>query len=158
MLFISSEKPLSFLRYSNFCIFVFPSFYVSHWLRGWSKINLEVYDVSNCLNKNFIYFVWYLEKEKRYNIETLSIDRVLRKEHFYGKKHAENVHQKLVPDTFLILVYNSKQLLHARNCFKKALKKLNLFFLSNLIPFSEQDHEKQKGPERWLFFIILHNP
>ena len=30
-------------------------------------------------------FVWYLEKEKRYDIETLSIDRVLNKEHFYGK-------------------------------------------------------------------------
>ena len=40
----------------------------------------------NCLNKNLItYFVWYLKKEKRYDIETLSIDRVLNKEHFYGK-------------------------------------------------------------------------
>ena len=30
--------------------------------------------------------VLYLEKEKRYDIENLSIDRVLNKEHFYGKK------------------------------------------------------------------------
>ena len=40
----------------------------------------------NCPNKNLItHFVSYLEKEKRYDIETLSIDRVLNKEHFYGK-------------------------------------------------------------------------
>ena len=59
------------------------------------------------------------------------------------EKHAENVHQKLVPDPFLILVYNPKQPLHARNSFKskilkedyqKALKKLilSLFVLKNL--------------------------
>ena len=30
-------------------------------------------------------FVSYLEKEKRYHIETLSIDGVLNKKHFYGK-------------------------------------------------------------------------
>ena len=71
-------------------IFVFSSstlFYpVSHCFRGWSKINLENYDVINCLWKNVItYFVWYHEKEKRCDIETLSIDRVLKKEHFYGK-------------------------------------------------------------------------
>ena len=29
--------------------------------------------------------VWYLGKEKRYDIETLSIDRVLNKQNFYGK-------------------------------------------------------------------------
>ena len=27
----------------------------------------------------------YLENEKRYDIETLSIDRILDKEHFYGQ-------------------------------------------------------------------------
>ena len=31
------------------------------------------------------HFVWYLEKEKWYDIETLLTDRVLNKEHFYGK-------------------------------------------------------------------------
>ena len=30
-------------------------------------------------------FAWYLEKEKRHDIKTLSIDRLLNKEHFYGK-------------------------------------------------------------------------
>ena len=59
---------------------------VSHCFRGWSKKNLKVYDVINCLNKNLItHFVWYLEKEIRCDIETLSIDRELNKEHFYGK-------------------------------------------------------------------------
>ena len=71
-------------------IFVFSSsplfFPVSHCLRGWSRKNLKIYDVINCLNKNLItHFVWYLEKEIRCDIETLSIDRELNKEHFYGK-------------------------------------------------------------------------
>ena len=78
-------------------IFVFPSstlfLFASHCFKGCSKINLKVYYVMNCLNKNLImHFVWYLEKEKRYDIETLSIDRVLNKKHFYGKNHTENVH------------------------------------------------------------------
>ena len=71
-------------------IFVFPFSPVfllfGHCFRGWFKINLKIYDVINCLTKNLItHFVWYFEKEKRYDIETLSIDRVLNKEHFYGK-------------------------------------------------------------------------
>ena len=55
MFFISSKKLFSFLRYSNFCIFVFPAFFpVSHCFRGWFKKNLKIYDVINCLNKNLI--------------------------------------------------------------------------------------------------------
>ena len=51
-----------------------------------SKTMKNVFYVINCLNKNSItHFVWYLEKEKRYDIETLSIDRVSYKEHYYGK-------------------------------------------------------------------------
>ena len=58
----------------------------SYCLRAWSKINPKVYDVINCLNKNLITrFVWYLEKEKRYHVETSVIDTVLNKEHFYEK-------------------------------------------------------------------------
>ena len=90
----------------------------------------------------------------------LSIDRLLNKEHFYGKimkwkNPAEGVHQKLVPDSFLILVNNPKQELHARNSFKiryferrssKSLKKLNLLFLLKPVPFNEQCYKKQKGP------------
>ena len=63
------------------------------------------------------HFVWYLEKEIRCDNETLSISRELSTEHFYKKKHAENVHQKLAPDPFLILLNNPKQPLPTRNSF-----------------------------------------
>ena len=56
---------------------------------------------------------------KRYDIETLSIDRVPYKKHFYGKiRNAENEHQKLFTDLFLTLVNKPKQPLHARNSFE----------------------------------------
>ena len=88
MLFISFKKLFSFSRYSNFCLyFRLPLFFfLSHCFRGWSKINHKFIDVTNCLNKDLItHFVWHLEKVKRYDIETLSIDGVLNKEHFYWK-------------------------------------------------------------------------
>ena len=88
--FQNYEKCFSFHLKSSFHsqdiqIFVFlssPLFLpVSHCFRGWSKINLKVYDIINCLNKNLIrHFVWYLGKEKRYGIEILSFDRVCIKE------------------------------------------------------------------------------
>ena len=31
--------------------------------------------------------------------------------------------------------------------YQKAFKKVNLFFLSNPVPFNEQNYQKQKGPE-----------
>ena len=67
MFFISSKKLSSFSRYLTFCISIFASFSpVSHCFRAWSKINLKVYDVINCLNKNLItHFVWNLEKEEK---------------------------------------------------------------------------------------------
>ena len=37
------------------------------------------------------------------------------------ENHAENVHQKLVPDPFLILVNDPKQPLHAINYFKNKI-------------------------------------
>ena len=85
--FISSKKLFLFLRYSNFCIFVFPSFF------SLSVIALEVelrkilvYDVINCLNGNLItHFVWYFEKEISCDTETLFIDGVLNMENLYGK-------------------------------------------------------------------------
>ena len=55
MFFVSSKKLIWFSRYSNFCIFIFPSFFpVGHCFRGLSSKNLKVYDVINCLNKNLI--------------------------------------------------------------------------------------------------------
>ena len=94
---LQKQKQKSFLfhlkstfRCRDIQIFVFSSSLfsppVSHCFRGWSKKNLKVYVVINCLNKNLIiHFVWYLEKEIRFDIETLSTDRVLNKEHFHGK-------------------------------------------------------------------------
>ena len=87
ILFILSKN---FFRSRDTQIFVFLSFplflSVGHCFRRWPKINLKVYDVINYLNKNSItHFVWYLEKEKRYDIETLCIDGVSDNEHFYRK-------------------------------------------------------------------------
>ena len=64
------------------------------------------------------------------------------------------MHQKLVPDPFLLLVNISKQPMHARNYFKtilkedyrKALKRSTLFFLPSPVPFNGQRYQKQKGP------------
>ena len=99
---------------------------VSHSLGGWSKINLKFYDVINCLNKNFLLnnntfclisgerkkvwhwnFVhwWGLNKENKEKI----------------KENKENVHQKLVPDSFLLLVNISKQPLQTRNYYKNKI-------------------------------------
>ena len=91
---------LSNLYFSTFhcrdiLIFIFLSsplfFPVSHCLRGWSKKNYKIYDIIHCLNKNLIaHFVWYIEKEIKCDIETLSMDRELNKKHFCG-----NIMQKI---------------------------------------------------------------
>ena len=79
----------SSFRSRDIQVFIFPSsplfLPVSHCFRGWSKINVKVYDVINCLKNLITDFVLYFEKEKRYGVETLSIDRILNQEHFYGK-------------------------------------------------------------------------
>ena len=68
-------------------------------------------------------------KEKRYDIKTISTDEVLIKYGtFLWKNYPQNIHQKLVPDPFLVLVNNPKQLFHSRNSFR-----IRYF-------------EKQKGP------------
>ena len=73
---------------------------------------------------------------------------------FLWKDHAENVHQKLARDPFLILVSNPKQLLHAINSFlnkifwKRIIRKLlknNFTFFSNPVSFNRQSYQKQKG-------------
>ena len=60
------------------------------------------------------------------------------------ENHAENVHQKLAPDPFLILLNNPKQPLDARNSFKKRnferglskrLKKVKFIFSFEPSPF-----------------------
>ena len=121
MFFISSKKLFWFSTYSNFCVFIVPFFFpVSHCFKGWFKKNLKVYYIINCLSKDFItHFVWYHEKEIRCDIETLTIDRVWNKKHFYGK-----IMQKMCTkhfDPFVILLNNPKQPLHTRNSFKNKI-------------------------------------
>ena len=58
-------------------------------------------------NKNSIIYFACLGKE-RYATETLSTDKILNKEYFLWKNHIGNVHQKLVPDPFLIWVNKPK--------------------------------------------------
>ena len=69
------KKLFLFWRYSIFCISLLLFFSpVIHWLRGWSKINFKVDDVSNCLNNYLItHFFWFLEKEKINDNKTLQI-------------------------------------------------------------------------------------
>ena len=100
--------------------------------------------------------VWYLDKEKRYGIETLSNDIVLNEEYFLWKNHAENVHKKLALDPFFILVNNPKQSLHAKIPFKnkifwedyqKPLQKLTFFFFKPS-PFNRLVIKNKRGLEQ----------
>ena len=105
--FFSSKKIFSFLRYFHLPLFFFC---VVHCFRGWLKVNLKVYDVIHCLNKEVMtQFVLHLERKKgmRRNI--------------FLKNHAENRYQKLVPDPFLILINNPKQLLYTKNSFQNEI-------------------------------------
>ena len=81
------EKALFVLKIFAYLYFHLPLFSPCQpLLKSLIQDKIKLYDVINRLNKNSItHFVWYLKKEKRYDIETLSIDRVLNKEHFYGK-------------------------------------------------------------------------
>ena len=80
----------SSFRSRDIQIFVFLSFPfflpVGYCFTRWLKINPKVHDAINCLSKNSIkHFVSYLEKERRYDIEPLSIGGVSDKEYFYRK-------------------------------------------------------------------------
>ena len=50
--------------------------------------------------------------EKRYDIETFSTDRLVKKDYFYGKI-MQKIAPKASPRPFLIVVNNPKQPLHA---------------------------------------------
>ena len=76
-------------------------------------INLKANDIVSFLNKNLLtHFAWYLEMEKRYDIETFSTDRLVKKDYFYGKI-MQKIAPKASPRPFLIVVNNPKQPLHA---------------------------------------------
>ena len=72
----------------------------------------------------------------------------IKYETFLRENHAENVHQKLVSDSFFILVTNPKQvsmqeILLKIKYFKRKLSKIFKIFFS---PFNGQGYQKQKGP------------
>ena len=120
---MAAQKLWKIFLLRMFKIFGFPSsplfFFVDNSFRGWSKINLKVYEAINGLNKNLrTHFVCYLEKEMYWNsVNWYSI----KWETFLWKHHAENVHQKLFLNLFLILVNNPKRPLHTRNSFKNKI-------------------------------------
>ena len=129
--FTLSKKFFSFSRYLNFCISDFPtSPSLSVLLLRWLKINLKVYDVINCLNKNLIaHFVWAFVWEKH--------------------KDAENVHQKLIPDSFFVLLNNQNrhymqeillQIKYFERELSKCFKKDNFIFLSNCMLECHRSH------------------
>ena len=109
--------------------FLFPSsplfLSVSHCFRAWSKINLKVHNIINCLNKNLvIHLAWYVEKEEMYSIETLSIDRVTlwkKMWNIFMVKSCSKCAPKVSPWPLFVLVNNLKQSLHARNSFKNKI-------------------------------------
>ena len=83
---------------------------VSRCFRSWSKINLEVYNVVNCSNKNLIkQFAWYFEKEKRYDIKNFFIDRVFKSDSHLPKK-------------FLYICFNESPFKMMKNAFLFHLK------------------------------------
>ena len=149
----------SSFRYWDIQIFVFPSFalflQVDYCFGGPLLINLKVYDAVNCLNKDIMTHcliswegkkVWHWHFVHRWSI---------KQKIFSWENHAEKLLKKLVPYLFIIFVNNPKQLLHARNSFKKGimkeaykktLTKVTLVFLSNPVPFNEQNCQKQTGP------------
>ena len=143
MLFISLKNACCSQDIHFFLFLAFPLFLpVGHCFRVWLKINLKVLDIINCLNKSSItHFIWYLEREKRYDIETLSIDGV--SDNVFIEKSCRNVQQKLVPDLFIILVSNPKQPLHAWNYFKSRI------FWKRII---------KKPWKRWLHFSAEPSP
>ena len=118
MFFISSKKLFSFSRYSNFCIFVFPSFFSRHPLLSRliqeKSSSLWRYQLpKEELHNTLCLISW---ERKRCDIEILSFDSIKYRTLLW-KNHAENVHQELAPDPFLILLNNPTQSLHARNSF-----------------------------------------
>ena len=80
-------------------------------------------------------------------LKLCQLNKSIKQGTFVWEKHAENVHQELIPGPFLILLSNPKQPFHARNSFtnqifwKKALKKIALFFFQTACyPYVNQCH------------------
>ena len=161
--FKNYKKCFLFHLKSSFCswdiqLFVFLSFpfflLVDHCFTGWLKINLKVHDAINYLNKNSItHFVWHLQKEKRHDTETLPVDGVSDKEHFY-KKIMQKMCSKSWSQASLCwyIIQNShcmqKIILKARyfeTGLSKSLKKRNFISSFKPSPFIWTRLSKTKG-------------
>ena len=100
-------------------IFVFPSsalfLPVTHCLRASSKINLKVYDVINCLNKNLItHFAWYLRRKK---VMTLKLWPL--RQYYIRNTFMEKPNRKCAPKASpILLFYFGKQPKTANPCKK----------------------------------------
>ena len=75
LLFISSQKLFSFLRYLNFCRNFFG--HVGNCLDKKAKLNFKIYDVTNLKTNNYnAHIVKYLKKERQSNNEIWSVNRI----------------------------------------------------------------------------------
>ena len=80
------------------------------------KINLKVYDIINCLNKNLMtHFDRNMRRKKGMRLKLCPL---IEYRNVFMDKSCRKCAPKVVPDPFLIMVNNSKQPLHARNSFK----------------------------------------
>ena len=80
------------------CVWFFPCQWPGLSFRRWPKVNHKVYDIIIYLNKNLIkHFVLSSWEEKRYDIDALSIDRILNKEHLYEKSCRKCAPKVLTP-------------------------------------------------------------
>ena len=107
----------------NFLYFCHPFFFpFSHCFIGWSKINLKVYGIINCLNKNLMthcwYPVWYLDNMfdilRRKKGMALKLCQLIESwiRNIFTEKSSRICVWKLVPDPFLMLINNLKHPLH----------------------------------------------
>ena len=116
--FYSFKKILSFSRYSNFCISIFPSF---------SFCQPLVEDKSQSLWRH------QLSKYKLNNTFCLSIDRVLNKQHF-SWKFMQKMCTKASLRPLSIMVNNAKQPTHAKNFFKNKIHDF-INYSTSICPF-----------------------
>ena len=92
------SKALVALEIFKFVYFRLPLFFALSFiaLQADPRKILKFMMSSDGLNKNLItHFIWYLAKEIRCDIESLSIDRVSNKKHFYIKKMISPKYRKM---------------------------------------------------------------
>ena len=115
LLKIIVRKLFSISRYSSFCISLFLSFSSCQpLLEKMIQYKPEGLWCHQLAKQEFRNIIWYLEEEQWSDFEIWSIDRVLNKEHFYGKR-CWKCAPKARHRPFSILVNSPELPLHARN-------------------------------------------